>query len=99
MQGSIVGVDARLHDGRLRVEAVIRTDAGESVHAFLPDREVSALVPRCVLVGSSTEASSSLMETIAAIAQRLGNGRRVRVWMHGEHRYCAFASWRSVRFF
>ncbi len=94
---SVVAVTARLVDGRLQVEAVVRDAGGRRTAVWVPDRELAALLPRSILAANGNPAPQ-LLETIAAILQRTVVGRRVTVWEHGGRRYLAFLSWSSVRF-
>ena len=98
MKGVVVRVRPELQAERLKVVVTVRTDSGETVEAHMPDREVSALLPRSVLLGSGTKAPLSLMDTVEPILARMTEGRRVRVWQFKERWFFSFQPWRSVRF-
>ena len=91
-------VRPELHAERLKVIVTVRTDSGETVEAHMPDREVSALLPRSILLGSGSTAPLSLMDTVEPILARMTEGRRVRVWQYKERLFFSFQPWRSVRF-
>ena len=96
--GTIVKVRPELQSQRLRVVASVRMDAGETVEAQMPDREVSAILPRSVLLGASTRAPLSLLETVRPIVERMAEGRRARLWLYKERWFLSFQPWRGVRF-
>jgi hypothetical protein len=98
VKGTVVGVRPELQSGRLRVIVAVRADSGEVLEAQMPDREVSAILPRSVLVGASTRAPLSLLATVAPILARMSEGRRVRLWQYRERWFCSFQAWRGVRF-
>jgi hypothetical protein len=98
VKGTVVGVRPELQSGRLRVIVAVRADSGEVMEAQMPDREVSAILPRSVLVGGSTRAPLSLLATVAPIVARMSEGRRVRLWQYRERWFCSFQAWRGVRF-
>ena len=96
--GTILKVRPELQSQRLRVVASVRMDAGETVEAQIPDREVSAILPRSVLLGTSTRAPLSLLETVRPIVERMAEGRRARLWLYKERWFLSFQPWRGVRF-
>jgi hypothetical protein len=96
--GTIVRVRLELQGQRLRVLASVRMDAGETVQAQIPDREVSAILPRSILLGAATRAPLSLLETVRPIVERMSEGRRVRLWLYKEKWFLSFQPWRGVRF-
>jgi hypothetical protein len=98
MKGVVLDIAPGLTDGRLKVSARIRCEQTGEVRAFLPDREVAAFLPRALLVGKTTQAPRSLLQTMRPILRRFAVGRQVRTWEYGEERYFSFPSWRSVRF-
>lgn len=98
MKGVVVRVRPELQAERLKVVVTVRTDSGENVEAHMPDREVSALLPRSILLGSGTTAPLSLMDTVEPILARMTEGRRVRVWQYKERWFFSFQPWRGVRF-
>lgn len=97
--------EVTVQDGRLVVrlrlapEALrLAPEAGAGRAAYLPDRELSALLPRCLLVGRLRGAPPQLLDTIRPMLDRLVRGCTVRVWEFRDRSYAAFPSWRSVRF-
>ena len=98
LRGTVISVRSTLSDTRLRVTAQIRTEEGLTVEASLPDREVSAILPRSILLGRGAVASPSLLGTIEPILARMTEGRMVRIWDYKERRFFSFQSWKSVRF-
>ena len=97
-KGTVVAVRPVLRADRLRVIAQIRTEGGELVDAGMPDREVSAIVPRSILLGAGTTAPLTLLDTIAPILARMSEGRVVRVWEYKDQKYFSFQPRRGVRF-
>ena len=97
-KGTVTSVRPELQLQRLRVVAEVKTDRGETLLAHMPDREVSALLPRSVLVGSARTAPVSLLDTLAPILSRMTEGRPVRVWHYKERWFFSFQQWRGVRF-
>jgi hypothetical protein len=98
LKGIIRETRPSLRGGRLRVVVRVAGPDGRDVDAFLPERELAALLPRTLLAGDRREVPASLLQTIAPLVRRMAAGREVRVWGYGEGLYCSFASWRSVRF-
>jgi len=97
-KGAALSVRPEIQAERLKVVVVIRTDSGETVEAHMPDRELAALLPRSILLGSGTTAHPSLMDTMRPILARMTEGRRVRVWQYKERWFFSFQPWRGVRF-
>ena len=97
-RGTVVAVRPELQGERLRVVARIRTEAGELIEAGMPDREVSAILPRSILVGTSAAAPRGLLGTIEPILSRMSEGRVVRIWDYKDRRYFSFQPWKGVRF-
>jgi hypothetical protein len=91
-------VRPELHSQRLKVVASVRMDSGEVVEAQMPDREVSAILPRSILLGATTRAPLSLLETVRPIVERMSEGRRARLWLYKERWFLSFQPWRGVRF-
>ena len=98
LKGTVLSVHPTLNDTRLRVSLQVKTQDGQVLEANLPDREVSAVLPRSVLLGSASAASPSLLGTIEPILARMTEGRGVRIWEYKERRFCSFQSWKGVRF-
>ena len=88
----------KLQAERLKVVVTIKTDSGETVEAQMPDREVAAVLPRSILLGSGAAAHPSLVDTMAPILARMTEGRRVRIWQYKERWFFSFQPWRGVRF-
>ena len=97
-KGVVLSVSPEIQAERLRVMVTVRTDSGETVEAHMPDRELAALLPRSILLGSGTKAPLSLMDTVEPILARMTEGRRVRVWQFKERWFFSFQPWRGVRF-
>ena len=96
--GTIVRARLELQAGRLKVIASVRIDAGELLEAQMPDREVSAILPRSILLGRTTRAPVSLLDTVKPIVERMSEGRRARLWQYKERWFLSFEPWRGVRF-
>jgi hypothetical protein len=96
--GTVVLVRPELQAQRLRVLAGVKTDSGELLEAYMPEREVSAVLPRSVLLGQEKEAPISLMATITPMIARMTVGRRVRLWRYRERWFFSFPPWKAVRF-
>ncbi len=97
-RGIVTEVRAEAPEGRLRVTAHVRLQDGPPVEAQMPDREVSALLPRSVLVGGVRRAPLSLLDTLRPILVRMTEGREVRAWQYRERWFFSFTAWRGVRF-
>ena len=87
-----------LEGERLKACLRVATESGERLEAYLPDRELAALLPRSILVGAGRHAPPELLSTIAPMLGRLALGRQVRVWSYRERSYASFLPWRAVRF-
>jgi hypothetical protein len=98
LSGTAVSVRPQLQGERLKVIVTLKTDQGEVIEAQMPDREVSALLPRSILLGPGTRAPVSLLGTVQPILARLTEGRRVRIWQYKERWFLSFPGWRGVRF-
>ncbi len=98
IKGTVVRVRPQVVSDRLKVLATIRADSGETVEAQMPEREISAILPRSVLVGTGTRVPLSLLDTVEPILSRMTEGRLVRLWEYKERRFFSFLPWRSVRF-
>ena len=96
--GTIVKARLDLQGQHLKVMASVRMDAGEGVEAQMPDREVSAILPRSILLGTTTRAPLSMLDTVRPIIERMSEGRRVRLWLYKERYFLSFQPWRGVRF-
>jgi len=96
-QAVVQNVRAELEQGRLVVRLCLYPGQTPGGTAYLPDRELSALLPRSLLVGPLRAAPPELLSTIRPILERLMQGRTVRLWDYRERRYASFLSWRAVR--
>jgi DNA-binding IclR family transcriptional regulator len=96
--GRVEEVHPVLVGERLKARLRVATAAGQMLEAWLPDRELAALVPRSVLVGPARNAPPELLSTIEPMLTRLALGRQVRVWSYRERSYASFLTWRAVRF-
>jgi len=98
MKGTVVGVRPELREHRLSAVATVKTESGELLEAYMPDRELSVVLPRSVLLGTARKAPLSLLDTIAPILSRMAEGRVVRAWKFRERWFFSFQQWRGVRF-
>lgn len=98
MKGKIIKVKLKLKKSRLKIAARIETADGYKTEAYLPARELAALLPRQVLLGDRKKAHTKLLDTILPIITRLITGRAVRVWQHDGHFYFAFFPWNEIIF-
>lgn len=98
VRATVVAVRPELKGERLCVVARVRTEGGETYEAGMPDREVSAILPRSVLVGEGSTAPRELLSTIQPILARMSEGRVVRVWDYKDRKYFSFQPWKGVRF-
>ncbi len=97
-RGTVISVHPELLKERLKVVATVRTDSGETMDAHMPDREISAILPRSVLLGAARTAPPSLLDTLTPILTRMTEGRLVRVWQFKERWFFSFQQWKGVRF-
>jgi hypothetical protein len=98
IRGRVEQAQALLEGERLKARLRVSTDCGELYEAYLPDRELAALIPRSVLVGEGNLAPPQLLGTIEPMLTRLTQARLVRLWSYRERKYASFLPWRSVRF-
>jgi hypothetical protein len=96
--GTIVSARPELQAGRLKVLVAVKMETGEVLEAQMPDREVSAILPRSILLGGTTRAPLSLLDTVRPILERMSEGRRARLWLYKERWFLSFQPWRGVRF-
>jgi hypothetical protein len=93
----IMSVEIDTAENRLRVYAHIDGESFGDVKAELPQREVSTLLPRDVLLGEEQVIRPEVLEVIRETLEKLLTGRHVRVWEYDDRRYFGFPSWRSVK--
>ncbi len=98
MRGRIVCVQPKISNQKLKVTATIHTKKQGLLQAFMPDRELSALVPRCIMLADKKQALPQLIPAITAMLKRMSLGRTVRIWKYDEHYYFSFIPWREVKF-
>jgi hypothetical protein len=98
MKGTVDSVKPILMQDRLKVVARVRTEEGMLLEAYMPDRELAAVLPRSVLLGSASRAPRGLLSTMQPILSRMALGRVVRVWTYGDSSYFSFQPWKGVRF-
>ncbi len=96
--GTVTDVRPELLDQRLRVVAAVKTQQGELLQAYMPDREVAAVLPRSVLLGAARTAPPTLLDTAQPILARMTVGRLVRLWRYQERWFFSFQGWKGVRF-
>ena len=94
----VIGAWAVVEDGRLRVLVRASLETGETVDAVLPQREMSVILPRSLLLENPSRGSAELVEEIGPLVRKFVNGRAVRLKEFEGTTYCFFLSWRSVRF-
>jgi hypothetical protein len=87
-----------LEGARLKARLRVAMEAGDRLEAYLPERELAALLPRSILVGNARQAPPELLATIEPMLVRLALGRHVRVGSYRERSYASFLPWRAVRF-
>ena len=97
-RGRIEAVQPLIQDSRLKVQLTVCEADGQERLAFLPDRELSTLLPRSILLSSLREVPREMLETMDPMLNKMIRGRMVRLWQYEERWYASFLSWRSVRF-
>lgn len=97
-KGRVQDVQPLIEGDRLRVRLTVCQDDGSQHFAFLPDRELSTLLPRSILLATLSKVPRDLLDTIDSMLRHLVKGRMVRLWQYEERWYASFLSWRSVRF-
>jgi len=98
LNGNIKIIQAFLDRDKLRVAAQVDTGRGEILKAYLPDRELSALLPRSILTEKTKDVPRELLSTIDPMIRRQAAGRNVRLWQYEQQYYFSFLSWKNVRF-
>jgi hypothetical protein len=98
MRGVVSSVKPVLRNERLKVVARVKIEQGDQCEAFMPDREVSAILPRSILLGQAKTAPPAMLDTIKPILRRMTEGRAVRLWQYNERYFFSFLPWKSVRF-
>ena len=97
-RGRIEAVQPLIQDHRLKVQLTVCEADGQERPAFLPDRELSTLLPRSILLVSLREVPRELLDTIDPMLNKMVRGRGVRLWRYEERWYASFLPWRAVRF-
>lgn len=97
-KGRVEAVHPMIEGSRLKVRLTVCNNGGQQHFAFLPDRELSALLPRSILAGSLRDVPREMLKTIDPMLNKLVRGRFVRLWQYSERWYASFLPWRSVRF-
>ena len=97
-KGRVETVHPVIEGSRLKVRLTVFAPNGQQHFAFLPDRELSALLPRSILLGSLRDVPQGMLKTIDPMLNKLVRGREGRVWQYSERWYASFLPWRSVRF-
>lgn len=97
-KGRVQAVQLLIEGNRLRVRLTVCQSDGRRQFAFLPDRELSTLLPRSILLASLREVPRELLDTIDPMLNKMVRGRMVRLWQYAERWYASFLPWRSVRF-
>jgi hypothetical protein len=97
-KGRVQAVQPLIEGNHLRVRLTVCQTDGSEHFAFLPDRELSTLLPRSILLASLREVPRELLDTIDPMLNRMVRGRVVRLWQYSDRWYASFLPWRSVRF-
>ncbi len=97
-RGRVEAIKPLIEKGRLKVRLTVAAEDGRKQLAYLPDRELSALLPRSILLDSLRDVPQAMLKTINPMMNKLVKGRQVRTWFYAERRYASFLPWRSVRF-
>ncbi|MBT3273594.1 MAG: hypothetical protein HN368_10580 [Spirochaetales bacterium] len=92
----ITDVQLDTSDSRLRIQVLIVDEDNDTRMAELPQREMSTLLPKTILLGDQKSISCELLSTIHSTLVRLITGRAVRTWEYQERLYCGFLSWRNI---
>ena len=98
MRGTIIKIKPVIKNQHLRIIAKIKTEEKSLISAYLPDREVSAILPRNILAGRVKKVPRSLLKTISPIIKRISCRRQVRVWEYNNIYYFSFLSWKNIVF-
>jgi hypothetical protein len=98
MRGRIISIHPKITRQKLKVLATIQSKSEGLLQAFMPERELAALVPRCILLADKRQAPAQLLSTITVMIKRMALARTVRIWKYREHYYFSFISWGEVRF-
>jgi hypothetical protein len=98
MRGKIIKINPVVNSGRLKIIARVLMQKKGLIKAYMPDRELSALLPRSLLVMNKKQVPQRLLEAIGPIIRRMTLGRQVRLWQYEERFYFSFLSWREVKF-
>ena len=98
MKGIIEKIKPVIKNKHLKIVAKIKTEGSRHLSAYLPDREVSAILPRKILLGEEKKVPVSFLKTISPIVRKVSCGRQVRLWKYNDIYYFSFLSWRNVVF-
>ena len=98
MRGKIIAIRPKVVSEKIKIIATVRTEKSGIINAILPDRELSALLPRSILVGENKNTHHELLSIISSMIKRMTLGRKVRLWNYQEKYYFSFLSWRKVIF-
>ena len=98
MKATVEQMRLSVREGRLKAVASVRTQDGIDTEAFLPDRELSTILPRSMLTSSTRNVPIQLIETMEPMVRRMVKGRIVRMWTYEGSRYISFLSGRGVQF-
>jgi hypothetical protein len=97
-KGRVDGAATFLEGERLKVRLSVLVEGSGTRTAYLPEREVAALLPRGLLANSTGPIPPEFLDTLEPILVRRLKGRTVRLWRWRERSYASFLPWRSVRF-
>lgn len=90
-------LDARFDVVKNHVEAYLVVENYSGIFsARLPEREVAALLPRCVLLGTVRVISETELLCMLPVLKNFTIGRIVRIWNLKNCLYCTFHSWKAI---
>lgn len=98
IKAKVVDTRIAVENEHLRVFVLTCVDGGKTVEAALPQRELSVILPRSILLGEGERQPLDVMEEIKDIVRRFLVGRTVKLREFEGDTYCFFLTWRSVRF-
>jgi len=90
-------VEPRFEEGRLVASCGLEGEGPSLMDARLPDRELSCLIPRCIVAESLKSGPERLEDLVKPMLERLVVGREARVWEYEGVRYMGFPPWKALR--
>jgi hypothetical protein len=98
MNGIIDEIKPVIKNSHLKIIAKVKVRDNNIINAYLPDREVAAILPRKILIGEDKKVPATFLKTISPIVSKVSCGRQVRLWEYNGLYYFSFLSWRNVIF-